>query len=183
MWDVCMPQGTGATLEDFVVTADGTTGVKVRPRMRQFERTRKNVGFLRLNKQRVGDVSDELVGFTSDMKRQAEKDWEGERMRDRKLGAAVPGYFYRRYRTRPLLTIHVIEPGDPKPGKDDDSGKPKKDKLEEMFSAAEIDPHSLVAISISFPNFDGVEKPVYYTLNKVALREAGLLEADENDDD
>lgn len=104
-------------------------------------------------------------------------------MRDRKLGAAVPGYFYRRYRTRPLLTIHVIEPGDPKPGKDDDSGKPKKDKLEEMFSAAEIDPHSLVAISISFPNFDGVEKPVYYTLNKVALREAGLLEADENDDD
>jgi hypothetical protein len=183
MWDVCMPQGTGATLEDFVVTADGTAAVKVRPRMRQFERTRKNVGFLRLNKQRVGDVSDELVGFTPEMKRQAEQDWEGERMRDKKLGATVPGYFYRRYRTRPLLTIHVIEPGDPKPGKDDDSGKPKKDKLKEMFSAAEIDPRSLVAISISFPNFDGVEKPVYYTLNKVALREAGLLEADENDDD
>ncbi|PUA96544.1 hypothetical protein C8C99_1372 [Acidovorax sp. 107] len=104
-------------------------------------------------------------------------------MRDKKLGASVPGYFYRRYRTRPLLTIHIVEPSDPKPDKVDDSGKPKKDKLKEMFSAAEIEPRSFVAISISFPNFDGFKTPVYYTLNKVALREAGLLEAEESNDD
>ncbi|MBD9393963.1 Z1 domain-containing protein [Acidovorax sp. ACV01] len=182
-WDVCIPQGTGTALESLVVMAGGTSAIKVRPRTRQFERTRRNVGFLRLNKQRVGDVSDELVGFTPEMKLQAEQDWEQERARDKKLGASVPGYFYRRYRTRPLLTIHVIEPSDPKPQKAEDSEKPKKDRLKAMLAASEIEPRSLVAISISFPNFDGFEKPVYYTLNKVALREAGLLEADDNDDD
>lgn len=182
-WDVCIPQGNGIALEDFVVAAGGPTVVKVRPRTRQFERTRKGVGFLRLNRQRVGDVSDELVGLTAEMRLQAEQDWQEERMRDKKLGASVPGYFYRRYRARPLLTIHIIEPGDPKPDKVDDSGKPKKDKLKEMFSAAEIEPRSFVAISISFPNFDGFKTPVYYTLNKVALREAGLLEAEESNDD
>lgn len=182
-WDVCIPQGTGTALEDFVVMADGASAIRLRPRTRQFERTRRNVGFLRLNKQRVGDVSDELVGFTSEMKQQAEQDWEQERARDKKLGASVPGYFYRRYRTRPLLTIHVIEPGDPKPQKTEDSDKPKKDRLKDMFATSEIEPRSLVAISISFPNFDGFEKPVYYTLNKVALREAGLLEAEDGNDD
>ncbi|WP_050871682.1 Z1 domain-containing protein [Comamonas testosteroni] len=182
-WDVCIPQGTGNVLENFVVTAEGKSTIRVRPRTRQFERTRRNVGFLRLNKQRVGDVSDELVGFTPDMRLEAEQDWEQERARDKKLGASVPGYFYRRYRTRPLLTIHVIEPGDPKPQKTDDADKPKKDRLKDMFSASEIEPRSLVAISISFPNFDGFAKPVYYTLNKVALREAGLLEAEESNDD
>lgn len=182
-WDVCIPQGTGTALESLVVMADGTSAIRVRPRTRQFERTRRNVGFLRLNKQRVGDVSDELVGFTTEMKLQAEQDWEQERARDKKLGASVPGYFYRRYRTRPLLTIHVIEPSDPKPQKAEDSEKPKKDRLKAKLAASEIEPRSLVAIAISFPNFDGFEKPVYYTLNKVALREAGLLEAEENDDD
>ncbi|WP_019043292.1 Z1 domain-containing protein [Comamonas testosteroni] len=182
-WDVCMPQGSGSVLDDFVVTTGVATTVKVQPRMRQFERTRKNAGFLRLNRQRVGDVSDELVGFGSDLKLQAQQDWELERKRDKKLGVSVPGYFYRRYRTRPLLTIHVIEPSDPKPAKSGDSGKLKKSKPKEMFSAAEVEPRSLVAISISFPNFDGFTEPVYYTLNKVALREAGLLEGEESDDD
>lgn len=182
-WDVCIPQGTGTALEDFAVTSEETSAIKVRPRTRQFERTRRNAGFLRLNKQRVGDVSDELVGFTNEMKLEAEQDWEQERARDKKLGASVPGYFYRRYRTKPLLTIHVIEPGDPKPQKTEDSDQPKKDRLEHMFAASEIEPRSLVAISISFPNFDGFEKPVYYTLNKVALREAGLLEAEQSDED
>ncbi|WP_442776049.1 Z1 domain-containing protein [Sphaerotilus montanus] len=179
-WDVCIPQGKGTELNDFVLSVGESSTIKIRPRTRQFERTRKNSGFLRLNKQRVGDVSDELVGFENETKTQAEQDWEKERARDKKLGLSVPGYFYRRYRIRPLLTIHFIEPSDPKPDK---IGEPNTEKLKNMFSAAEIESRLLVAISISFPNFDGLKKPVYYTLNKVALREAGLLDDEENDDD
>jgi len=171
-WDVCLPQGKGTPMEDLQVSTAGGEKLNVRPRGRQFERTRRKIGFLRVNKQRVGEISDELVGLPDGARQRAEVDWEDERRKNAKLGATVPGYFYRRYRARPLLTIHVIEPVEPTEEKSDD-----------MLRRAEIDPKSLVAVSLSFPMFDGEAESVVYALNKVALREAGLLDDEADDDD
>jgi hypothetical protein len=74
------------------------------------------------------------------------------------------------------LTIHLIEPRDPK----DDSKH--KDR---MMSAAEIEARVLVAVGLSFPKFEDGDKAarVPYRLNKVALRSMGLISDQEDDDD
>lgn len=171
-WDLCIPQGDGTALASLTIRAADGNSVQLQPRKRQFERVQRAAGFLRVNKQRVGDVSDELVGIEEADRRRADEDWEQERRRDEKLGKTVPGYFYRRYRTRPLLTIHVIEPTDP-----------PEDRRDRMLRKAEIAPGSIVAVTVSFPMFDGDAASVTYALNKVALREAGLLGEDDDDDD
>jgi hypothetical protein len=55
-----------------------------------------------------------------------------------------------------------------------------------MMRASEIDSTAIVAISISFPNYEDNESSlVSYRLNKVALRTLGLIEEeleDETDD-
>lgn len=171
-WDVCIPQGKSDAIDALQVrTGDGEV-VKVRPRGRQFERTRNKIGFLRINKQRVGEISDEQVGLPDGVRRKAEADWAEERRQNQKLGATVPGYFYRRYRDRPLLTIHVIVPVEP-----------AEEKIEDMLRREEIEPKVLVAVSLSFPMFDGAGASVVYALNKVALREAGLLDDEETGDE
>ena len=171
-WDVCIPQGKSDAIDALQVKTSSGDVVKVRPRGRQFERTRSKIGFLRINKQRVGEISDEQVGLADGVRRKAEADWAEERRQNQKLGATVPGYFYRRYRDRPLLTIHVIEPVEP-----------AEDKVEDMLRREEIEPKLLVAVSLSFPMFDGAGASVVYALNKVALREAGLLDDDEAGDE
>ncbi|MDQ0045032.1 Z1 domain-containing protein [Variovorax boronicumulans] len=171
-WDICLPQGEGDGLESICLQDVDGAAHKIQPRKRQFEKVRKGSGFLRLNKQRVGDASDELVGLDDEDRKTAEHDWELARSGDPKLGASIPGYFYRRFRRRPLLTIHVIEPSE-------SSEKNRK----KMMQLMDIKPETLVAIGISFPQFDGEAASVVYTLNKVALRGAGLLIEGEDDND
>jgi hypothetical protein len=103
-----------------------------------------------------------------------------ERAKDEKLGVTVPGYFYRRFRSRPLLTISLIAPSPPKT-----NGAGEREKRKEMMSSEEIQPSVLVAISISFPKFEaqGDAATVLYALNRVALRTAGLVSEDDDDED
>lgn len=175
-WDVCLPQGVGDPVSGlFVKSLDGSTR-DVCPRKRQFEKVPAGSGYLKLNKQRVGEIADEAVDLSDDDIEAAKLEWEEERKRDPEKGKTVPGSLYRRYRQRPLLTIHVIEPMDPK----EDSKH--KDR---MMKAAEIDSKSLVAIGLSFPKFEDGEKTarVPYRLNKVALRSMGLIADQEEDED
>lgn len=179
-WDVCIPQGEGQGITSVSLPNENGTSTDVRPRLRQFEWVPPDSGFLRLNRQRVGDASDELVGLDTAAREEARQEWEAERARNDDLGAAVPAYFYRRFRSRPLLTISLIAPSDPKPAEIGDKKKRKK-----MMPSQEISPHALVAISVSFPKFEesGEAATVLYALNRVALRSAGLISEDDDDED
>lgn len=75
-----------------------------------------------------------------------------------------------------MLTIHVIEPRNPK----EDSKQ--KDR---MMKAEEIEARALVAVGLSFPKFEDGEKSarVPYRLNKVALRNMGLISDQDGDND
>lgn len=178
-WDVCIPQGDGDPVESVVLANEDGSLTKLKPRMRQFEWVPPKSGFLRLNRQRVGDTSDELVGISDPARAMARQRWETARAQDG-LGEAVPAYFYRKFRSRPLLTISLIAPSAPKPVDENDKKKRKK-----MMSCEEIKPRTLVAISVSFPVFeaDGEAATVLYALNRVALRSAGLISEEEDDED
>lgn len=175
-WDVCIPQGQGEILVPGIVVplSDGSTG-GVRCRKRQFERTAKGVPYLRLNKQRVGDTSDERVEMEKSQIEDADLAWGREVEADTKKGNSTPGYMYRRFRSTPLLTIHLIECAEP--------GGRNPDK---MLSIEEVGTDPMVAVSLSFPDFDPLSKGerVVYRLNKIALRDLfGDEDEDENDTD
>jgi hypothetical protein len=175
-WDVCLPQGEGDPIS--VLSIMDTDGIKrnICPRRRQFEKVPPGSDYLKLNKQRVGEISDEKVDLSENDITAAEQEWEEEWKRDSEKGRTTPGSLYRRYRQRPLLTIHVIEPRDPK---EDSKNKDR------MMRAADINSKALVAISLSFPKFEDDEKRarVPYRLNKVALRTMGLISDQEEDED
>ena len=173
-WEVCLPQGIGSEVPEITPAAENGSRTPLRARTRQFEKVRTGSGFLRLNKQRVGDSSDELVGLAKSEHRAAVSEWETERRANEKLGASMPDYFLRKFRSCPLLTIHVIQPAEPS-----ENAK----NAAKMMRVADIRPTSLVAIGISFPQFDGETQHVVYSLNKVALRAAGLLMEEEDGQD
>jgi len=174
-WDVCLPQGEGSPMSDLAINSTDGEVRQIRPRKRQFEKVPGGTDYLKLNKQRVGEISDEMVALSGEDLEAATLEWEEERRRDPEKGVTIPGYLYRRYRQRPLLTIHIIEPRDPKP----DSKHKNR-----MMPAKEIESSALVAISLSFPRFDGGEKAlVPYQLNKVALRTMGLISDQDGEDD
>jgi hypothetical protein len=131
---------------------------------------------VKLNKQRVGEIAYETVDLSENDIEDAKKEWEEERKRDPEKGKTVPGSLYRRYRQRPMLTIHLIEPRDPKPD------SKHKDR---MMMAGDIESGLLVAVGLSFPKFEDGDKAarVPYRLNKVALRNMGLIIDQEDDDD
>jgi hypothetical protein len=172
-WDICIPQGQGAAVPGVEIALPNGKAGKVQCRRRQFERTSGSALYWKLNKQRVGDASDEKVGMLEGQVELAELEWARERAQDDKKGESVPGYMYRRFRSTPLLTIHFIECADPGP-----NAKPQK-----MLRAEEVGKEPMVAISLSFPDFDPMAKgkPVIYRLNKIALRD--LLGEDNNDDE
>ncbi len=161
--------------EDICV-ADGSGDIrKISPRIRQFERVLRSAGYLRLNKQRVGEISDERVDLSELDKQAAKNRWEEMRKKDKKLGETIPGYIYREFRQRPLLTLHVIEPG---------NAKEDSKRFDKMMKVEDIKPSHLVAVSLSFPRFDGAAVTVPYAMNKVALRSMGLLDdAEDSDED
>jgi hypothetical protein len=175
-WDICLPQGEGTPISELSIRSlDGSVRC-ISPRTRQFEKVPAGGDYLKLNRQRVGEIADETVDLSDEGIEDAKKEWEEERKRDPEKGKTIPGSLYRRYRQRPLLTIHLIEPRDPK----DDSKH--KDR---MMPAAEIEAGVLVAVGLSFPKFEDGDKAarVPYRLNKVALRSMGLITDQEDDDD
>ncbi|MHB8057793.1 MAG: Z1 domain-containing protein [Desulfuromonadaceae bacterium] len=174
-WDICLPQGEGTKVPGLSVTlADGSIG-SVSCRERQFEKVKSGCDYLRINKQRVGEISDEKIGIEKHVLSEAKKEWDKLHLKEPlKYKKTVPGWFYRTYRDKPLLTIHVIQPKD----------SPDSDK--KIMKANDIDSKTLLAVSLSFPEFEDDEKSrVFYQLNKVALRNLGLIddESEESDDD
>lgn len=174
-WDICLPQGEGSPLSDLAVSNTNGEVMHIRPRKRQFEKVPGSADYLKLNKQRVGEISDETVGLSKEDMETARLEWAEERRRDPEKGATIPGYLYRRYRQRPLLTVHIIEPRDP---------KPDSKHIDRMMPAADIESRALVAVGVSFPRFEGGAKAlVPYQLNKVALRTMGLISDQDSEDD
>jgi hypothetical protein len=175
-WDICLPQGDGKDIPEFLVHAPDGNHRSIKPRQRQFEKVPAGSDYLKLNKQRVGEIADETVDLSDKDVEDAKKEWEEERKRDPEKGKTVPGSLYRRYRQRPLLTIHLIEPRDPKPD------PMNKDR---MMMAGDIEYGVLVAVGLSFPKFEDGDKAarVPYRINKVALRNMGLLTDQDDDDD
>jgi hypothetical protein len=174
-WDVCIAQGEGDTVADVTVhLADGSR-IHPRTRQRQFEKVPPDATYWKLNKQRVGDASDEQLDLSSEEIQTAQADWEEARRIDPDLGKGVPGYIFRKYRKRPLLTISLIEPRD--------AGTQSK-RAKQMMNAAELGSRALPALSLSFPYFDDEKAEVVtYRFNRVALRQSGMLADEEDGDD
>lgn len=174
-WDVCIPQGSGKIVPEInVAILDGTSGY-VRCRERQFERVSTKTEYLKLNKHRVGDSSDEMVGMSQNEIEKARKKWEEEQKDETKKTKNIPGSMYRQFRSRPLLTIHFIE------------CVPSLKNPEKMMSPVEVEASVMVAVSLSFPDFDpnaeDDDKKVLYRLNKIAVRELFGDEENEGDDE
>ncbi len=174
-WDVCIPQGKGKIVPEIDISLQDGTSAHVRCRERQFERVSTKVDYLKLNKLRVGDKSDEMVGMSQHEIESTFREWEEERRKGPKKGESVPGYMYRRFRSRPLMTIHFIECVSP------------KEKPEKMMHPEDVEASVMVAVSLSFPDFDpNAEddgKKVLYRLNKIAVRELFGDEEDQGDDE
>src|SRR5690606_7147930 len=138
-WDVCVAQGKGESAIGVTVVGPNGEELAVAKRQRQFEKSRsKDVPYLKINKQRVGDISDEMVDLAKADISRAEENWRSldpvERAKKR-----VPGEAYRYVRKRPLLTIHLIEPTDAA----EDSKNASR-----IMPAADIRTDLLVAISL-----------------------------------
>lgn len=172
-WDICVPQGDGEPVPGFSIPTNTGTDGKIACRKRQFEKTQKSAPYLLFNRQRVGDTSDEKVGMSDTELDEVVSAWNAELEKDpEKGGKTIPGYMYRRIRTKPLLTIHFVTAVDAK----------KNPEL--MMRADEVGKMPIVAISLSFPDFDRDAKGKYvvYRLNKVALRDLIGDEEEEGDD-
>jgi hypothetical protein len=177
-WDVCIPQGTGNSVVGLEVPLKNSEIGEVHCRKRQFERTSKGAPYLRLNKQRVGDTSDERVQMTDPQIAAAEAEWQ-KQVEKGQEAKTIPGYMYRRFRSGPLLTIHLIEATGPKAGTDS-----KTKKTDRMMRAEEVGMEPMVAVSLSFPDFDPGAKgeKVVYRLNRIAIRDL-FGEEDEDGDE
>lgn len=173
-WDVCLPQGNGdETTEIEFLGQDGNL-IHIRKRNRRFERPpTSSVPYLKINKQRVGEIADEKVDLTDEQIKKAEDVWRTNPENSTKT--TVPGSAYRSFRPRPLLTIHAIEPVGA------ESGSKAERRILEVTS---IEPKLLVAVSLIFPEYEETEKAsVPYRLNKVYMQQLGLFEAEDVDED
>ena len=176
-WDISIPQGEGKTVGSLIPNLSNFIS-NITCRNRKFEIVSKNVNYLKTNRQKVGDTSDELAGMADEDIENAKTTWHEECVKDSsKFGKAIPAYIYRLFRARPLLTINFIGLSDVEPG----------DK--NMMSPDVIESKVMVAISLSFPDFDkmGTKYPnskVVYRLNKIAMEELfGPPEEEVEDED
>ncbi|MCY1290441.1 Z1 domain protein [compost metagenome] len=177
-WDVCLAQGEGSLIDDLqILCADGTY-MNVQARRRQFEKTTSEfTEYLKVNKHRVGEIGDEKVGMSGEEIQAAEHFWSEEVKNDPdKSGKTIPGWAYRHTRAKPLLTIHLIQPVNPE--------NPNSKSAIRIMDADRIESKVLVAVSLSFPKFsENSATYVPYKLNKVALRNIGLLDEENYDND
>lgn len=171
-WDVCVAQGKGAPAAGVMVVGPGGEELAVAKRQRQFEKSRsQDVPYLKINKRRVGDISDEMVDLPQSAISLAEESWRSVDPVGR-AEKRVPGEAYRFVRKRPLLVIHLIEPTD--------AAEDSKNRSR-IMPATDIKTDLLVAISLSFPDFEETKvSSVKYRLNKVYLKNIGLLPDEED---
>lgn len=173
-WDVCLPQGQGDVTDGLCIPGNSAVPNKIKRRQRQFER-RDAKPYLVVNKQRVGEAADEKIGMSNEQIDAADKGWLEEDPGNAKK--SIPAYAYRKCRQKPLLTIHPIQPSD--------ALKRSEKNFRRILPASEIEPDLLIALSLSFPNFEEEDrKPVVYRLNRVYLENIGLVEEiDQEDED
>lgn len=169
-WDVCIAQGDGGTAEGLEFIGPHGAPITIKKRERQFERPRpKDALVIKVNKQRVGEIADEKTDLPKDTIREIEDAWK---LDPENKGKRVSGRAYRVARSRPLLTIHPIQPVDP--------ANPDGRNASRILPASEVKADLLVAISISFPQFEEANgSSVLYRINKVYLRNLGLLDEDD----
>ena len=175
-WDVCIPQGEGDPAEEVTFLGSDGKPTTVHKRHRQFEKpSLTSTLYLKVNKQRVGEIADEKVGLSKEEIEEAERRWRADS--EERQGKRVPDDAYRVLRQKPLLTIHAIEPVNPKK-KDGDTTESR------VLSVDKIEPKLLIAVSLSFPGFEETSATsVPYRLNKVYLQQIGLLDDEDDDDD
>lgn len=173
-WDVCLPQGRGDEATEIEFSGQNGSRTRVRKRNRRFERPSTSTApYLKVNKQRVGEIADEKVDLTDEQIRRAEDAWRANPENSRKT--TVPGGAYRSLRPRPLLTIHAIEPVGVEAGS-------KEEKR--ILDLASIEPRLMVAVSLIFPEYEETENTsIPYRLNKVYMQQLGLFEGEDSDED
>jgi hypothetical protein len=172
-WDVCLPQGKGDKAREINLVGPDGTVLSPQKRMRRFEKpTNSSASYLKVNKQRVGEIADEKVDLYPEQIKEVELNWlSGAQDRD---GKTVPGSAYRALRERPLLTVHLIQPSAAGAGK----------AKEKILDPSAIEPKLLIAVSLHFPTFEETEATaVPYRLNKVYLQQLGLIDDEGEDDD
>lgn len=179
-WDVCLPQGSGEIIHQFEILKDDGSTEGVKSRGRQFSIVPIGSNFYKLNKQRVGESEDEKVGIHPDSIKEAEKEWRMDPKNEGK--SSVPGNAFTSYRHKPILTINLITPLDPKGDILDKGGKPKKSK---SMPASEVGEGPFVAIGLNFPIYEENENLNYvpYKLNRIALAQLGLISDSEDGDE
>jgi hypothetical protein len=177
-WGVCISQGQGPEVSSVLNNISGKYVPTVLLRQRKFDAPPKNVDYLKINKQKVGDTSDELVGMSEAQKASAKAEWQKEGLKDpKKNGKAIPAYIYRLFRERPLLTISFV--GISSIGENSNG----------LMNPDDIESKVMVAVGLSFPNFDKsgtksqLNNTVAYRLNKVAIEELYGTTDEEDDED
>jgi hypothetical protein len=181
-WDIALPQGGEVPRNDIQIIDRTSTAQPFKPRGRQFEKVSSTANYLKLNRQRVGEIEDETIGMDPDEVLQIKKTWLSENPSK----TTVPGKAFLESRSRPLLTIHLICPILPKENNSISSGSSKRARNESM-SPSEVGFGPFVALGLSFPNLDDSTDPtvdnlVTYRLNKIALQELGLIDTDTDDE-
>ena len=179
-WDVCLPQGTGETLGDFLVPDLSGNMHPIHSRGRQFSIVPEGSSFYKLNKQRAGESGDERVGLTTEAIKVAESQWRLDPKNEGK--STVPGNAYTQYRTKPLLTIHLITPLDPKSTETSSGGKPK---IRKSMLKSEVEKGPFVAVGLNFPIYEEIGELNYvpYKLNRIAMAQLGLIDDGDEDED
>ncbi|MFC3550094.1 Z1 domain-containing protein [Lysobacter cavernae] len=173
-WDICVAQGDGDLADELQFIGPDGTSTSIKKRERQFERPRPSDSiYVKVNKQRVGEIADEKVDLPKESIKKVEDAWRDDSKNE---GKRVSGRAYRALRDRPLLTIHPIQPVSP--------GNPDGKSANRILPTSQIDTDLLLAISLSFPQYEESNKTsVPYRINKVYLRNIGLLDEDEGSDE
>jgi hypothetical protein len=118
------------------------------------------------NKHRVGDAPMEKLGLTTDQAKVAVAAWKktieyADRAKKSGNEPSIPGYVYRKARTRPLLILHLL-------------------RMTGEGAAALATP--VLAYSISFPSTSLEEETVMYVVNSVWLESYCEYDIDEDDE-
>ncbi len=176
-WVVCLPQGSEADVEELSVEDESGTEKPIKARGRQFEVVPNGSKYLKLNRQRLGEPADESVGMTEAEIAEAVRKFQADPKNEGKL--TVSGRAYLEERKTPLLTVHLIRPINPKEA---NTSRSTDKKRKAIMDASLMRGAPYVGISLSFPKYEESEKTfVTYRLNRIAMKELGFLD-DENED-
>ena len=178
-WIVCLPQGSEAEVEDLCVEDELGQRNPIKARGRQFEVVPKNSKYLKLNRQRLGEPADESIGMSEDEIAEAVRKFKGAAKNEGKL--TVSGKAYLEERTTPLLTVHLIRPINPSRSTTSQTSSKRRSVI---MDARDMRGAPYVGVSLSFPKYEDSEQAfVTYRLNRIAMKELGFLDDDDEDTD